>query len=185
MRTIFHNLALISLFFIAANNAYGKKQMNNANNPVCLEILGIAVDANNKPIDGVEVKLYKENDELEWTEITSVMHHEHSFIFRLEANEYYTIEISKSGFVTRSIAISTAIPEDVSLKQIFRYEFEVELFKTKKIADDYYLDFPVALISYDAQKDVFDNNYAYTKHIKTMIRNTVDEASSKTINTKK
>jgi hypothetical protein len=180
------NITLIFLlnisFILKAEKIWGT---GSTSNPVCLEILGIAMDSGNKPIDGVEVRLFRENNELEWTEITSVVYHEHSFIFKLEANEYYTIEISKPGFVTRSVGISTRIPDNISLKQLFRYEFEVELFREKKVSDDYYLDFPVALISYDSKRDVFDNNSAYTKHIKSMIRTTIDEASSKTINTKK
>ncbi|MCW3104956.1 MAG: hypothetical protein JWO09_3396 [Bacteroidetes bacterium] len=186
MRSIFHKtIFAAAVLFSTFNHSFagnGSKADTSQAKP-CLEVLGIAMDANNKPIDGVEVRLYRENDEQEWTEITNVMHHEHSFIFKLEANEYYTIEVSKPGFVTRSVGISTAIPKDVSLDQIFRYEFEVELFKEKKNMNDYYLDFPVALISYDAERDVFDNNYAYTRHIKTMIVQPVDEASTKAMKT--
>jgi hypothetical protein len=176
-KTIFAAVLILNSFNTAT--AGNGKKTGTSENPVCLEVLGIAMDSNNKPIDGVEVKLYKENDEQEWTEITSVMYHEHSFIFKLEANEYYTIEVSKAGFVTRSVGISTAIPDDVSLKELFRYEFEVQLFnEKKKDVNDYYLDFPVALISYDAKKDIFENNDTYTQHIKTMIKQT-DEASTK------
>lgn len=135
---------------------------------VCLEIVGIALDETNKPIDGVEVKLYKENEELEWNEMTSVTYHDHSFVFNLDANEYYTIEISKNGFVSRSIAISTKLPAGVSAKPIFHYEFEVSLFKVKS-GDNFYFDFPIAIISYDSKKDVFDNSYHYTNHIKSRI----------------
>lgn len=187
MKSVINQLTLAAIMLAATlNTAFaGNGQKEEGTKPICLQVLGIAMDAANKPIDGVEVRLYKENEELEWTEITSVVHHEHSFVFRLETNEYYTIEISKPGFVTRSVGISTMIPDYVSLEEIFRYEFEVQMFKEKKGADDYYLDFPVALISYDAKKDIFNNNNTYTKHIKSMIKNTVDEASSQTIHQKK
>jgi hypothetical protein len=159
--------------------------VNDQDNPVCLNVFGIAVDKNSKPIDGVEVKLYKENDEMEWIEITSIQHHEHSFNFKLTSNEYYTIEISKSGYVTRSVGICTRIPQGLSLETIFRYEFEVELFEVKQNTDDYYLDFPVALISYNPKRDVFDNNYSYTSHIKSMIKNSTIEASNERISSLK
>ena len=185
MKSIIHTTILAAAFLLGsisqgfAGNGRKADTSNIEDDQVCLEVLGIAMDSNNKPIDGVEVKLYRENDEQEWIQVTSVMYHEHSFLFKLEANEYYTIEISKPGFVTRSVGISTVIPKDVSLEEKFRYEFEVELFKEKKNVNDFYLDFPVALISYNAERDVFDNNANYTRHIKTMIRQTVDEASSK------
>jgi hypothetical protein len=173
-----NQLILSCLIFFNATSVFAvkhKEDVEDINNPVCLHVSGIAVDKNAKPIDGVEVKLYKENDEMEWTEITSINYHEHSFSFKLSANEYYTIEISKPGYVTRSVGISTKIPAGLSLETIFQYEFEVELFTKKKNIDDYYLDFPVALISYDSKHDVFDHNYSYTSHIKSMIRKATNE----------
>jgi hypothetical protein len=161
------NLFLIGGLIVFSSFTANKNKTDAST--VCLEVIGIAVDETNKPIDGAEIKLYKENEELEWIEITSVIYHEHSFVFNLEANQYYTIEISKNGFVSRSVAISTNLPAGVSYSPMFHYEFEVSLFK-KKDANDYYLDFPVALISYNSKKDVFLNNDIYTNHIKTKIK---------------
>lgn len=176
-----HQLILSCLILFNSTSIFAQKQAvkdEDLSNPVCLHVSGIAVDKNAKPIDGVEVKLYKENDEMEWIEITSINYHEHSFNFKLSANEYYTIEISKPGYVTRSVGISTLIPSNLSLETLFRYEFEVELFTEKKNINDYYLDFPVALISYNPKRDVFDNNYSYTSHIKGMIKKANDEADN-------
>ena len=144
----------------------------------CLEVVGVAIDQKNAQLNGVQVTLFKENDEMEWVEITSVTYHEHSFLFSLDANEYYTIEVSKPGYVTRSIGVSTALPKNVSMKQMFKYEFEVSLFKEQQGIDDYYLDFPVALISYDSKHDVFDNNNKYTKHIKTKIKESTNNEAN-------
>jgi len=177
------NLVSVLLMIVAISFTSQANEMKDSLSSItCLEVIGIAVDEDNKPIDGVEVRLYKENEELEWTEITSVAYHEHSFIFNLAPNEYYTIEISKKGFVSRLVAISTKIPSNISLEEKFHYEFEVSLFKVKKQSDDYYLDFPVALISYNKERDVFDNNYAYTRHIKSMINQTVTIENEKKIN---
>jgi hypothetical protein len=183
-----YQIILSCILLFNASSIFAQKHagtINDLDNPVCLNVFGIAVDKNAKPIDGVEVKLYKENDEMEWIEVTSIQHHEHSFNFKLSSNEYYTIEVSKPGYVSRSVAISTRIPDDLSLETIFRYEFEVELFEVKKNTDDYYLDFPVALISYNSKRDVFDNNYSYTSHIKSMIKNATTEASNESISSLK
>lgn len=167
-------LAMLCLLLTSRLAAQPKEE-----NPVCLEVFGLAISPNQEAIDGVNIKLFKENDELEWTEITSVLYHDHSFSFKLEANAYYTIEVSKPGYVNRSVGISTHIPSGVSLKQVFTYEFEVEMFPEKKEVDDYYMDFPVALISYNKKADVFDNNNAYTNHIKTKIKESQKEAENK------
>jgi len=143
-----------------------KQQKESHQGQVCLDIYGIALDENNEPINGVNVTLYKQNSEQELTEVTSVDYHDHAFSFKLDADEHYTIEVAKDGFVTRSISISTALPASVSLKDIFHYEFEVQMVKNSDNLDPYYLDFPVALISYDAKHDVFDNSDTYTMRIK-------------------
>ena len=177
--TIYNSILLIAIGIFCSKNSIAGNQTktDTVKSSTCLEVLGIALNVYKEPINGVEVRLYKENEEMEWAEITSVIYHEHSFIFKLDANEYYTIEISKPGFVTRTLGISTKVPSTLSLKQMFRYEFQVELFQKKEGVDDYYLDFPVALISYDKKNDVFDNNNAYTKHIKTKINEAAGQAS--------
>ncbi len=136
----------------------------------CLEVIGIAIDEKNEAVDGVEVKLFKENEELEWVEVTTVSYHDHNFAFRLETNQYYTIEVTKAGYITRSVVISTELPKNVDLRIIFKYGFEVVLFKEKKWKDDFYLDFPVALISYNKKSEVFENSNNYTRHIKEKLK---------------
>lgn len=136
----------------------------------CLEIIGIALDEKNQAINGVQVSLLKKNEEMEWVEVTSVKHHDHNFKFILEANEYYTIEVSKPGYVKRLITVSTILPANVALKPLFSFGFEVVMFKEKAGVDDYYLDFPIALIGYNPKTEVFENNYSYTYHIKNKIK---------------
>ena len=144
---------------------------------VCLQVIGIAMEKN-IPINGVIVKLYKENEELIWEEITSVEYHEHSFSFNLNRNCYYTVEISKSGYVTRSVGISTKLPDNIKTDEVkFTFEFEVELFKEKKDVNDYYLDFPVALLNFNELTEVFEYDSKYTKHIKSKINETTKISS--------
>ncbi len=164
-------LIIAALFIVHATDAQTKAKIKD-DTTVCLQIIGIALEKN-IPIDGVVVKLYKENEELHWEEITSVVYHEHSFSFDLNKNTYYTVEVSKKGYVTRSIGISTALPNNVIIGDVkFTFEFELELFKEKQNVDDYYLDFPVALIKYNETSQVFEYDSKYTKHIKSKINET-------------
>ena len=161
-------LIVIALFISQITNAQDKSKVKD-DTTVCLQIIGIAIEKD-VPIDGVVVKLFKENEELHWEEITSVVYHEHSFSFNLNKNTYYTVEVSKVGYVTRSIGISTSLPDKVIIGDVkFTFEFELELFKAKKNVDDYYLDFPVALIKYNETNEVFEYDTKYTKHIKSKI----------------
>ena len=63
----------------------------------------------------------------------------------------------------------------------FTFEFDVELFKVKKGADDYYLDFPVALIKFNDATQVFEFDSKYTKHIKSKINESTGQNSTATI----
>lgn len=158
---------LQTIYLFGQNKSHAKDDTT-----ICLQIIGLAIEKT-IPIDGVIVKLYKENEELHWEEITSVVYHEHSFSFNLSKNNYYTVEVSKPGYVTRSIGISTSLPDNVIIGGVkFTFEFDVELFKEKMNSDDYYLDFPVALIKYNEVSGVFEYDSKYTKHIKTKINET-------------
>ena len=139
---------------------------------ICLEITGI-VEHEGTLIDGVKIKLYKENEEMEMTEITSTPYHDHTFKFKLLKNSYYAIEVSKEGYITRMISISTQLPPNVKVKHFFKYEFHLEMFKVQEGVDDYYLDFPVALIDYDPNKDLFMSHEKYTKFIKGKIKESI------------
>lgn len=172
-KLIFSTLFTASLFLSSKASFEKNTITDSVKSSTCLEVLGIAIDEGGKPIDGAEIKLFKENDELEWSEITSVFYHEHSFVFNLDVDGYYTIEITKPGYIKRLIGISTKLPSNVSYEEIFHHEFEVTLLQEKTEISDYYLDFPVAIIKYDPKRDVFDNNYVYTTHIKTKMKETV------------
>lgn len=167
------HLIVVVLLIVQVTKSQTKAQTKvKDDSTVCLQIIGITIEKN-IPIDGVVVKLYKENEELHWEEITSVVYHEHSFSFNLIRNTYYTVEVSKKGYVTRSIGISTALPDNVIIGDVkFTFEFELELFKEKQNVDDYYLDFPVALIKYNETNQVFEYDTKYTKHIKSKINET-------------
>ena len=147
-------------------NVSEKKDTTEAT--ACLKVTGKAVDENYQAIDGVEVRLFKHDDMIEQKDLTNVGHHDHNFIFILESNEYYTIKISKPGFVERWVGIYTTLPSGVKIESLFYYEFDVVLFREKKM-DDYYLDFPIALIRYWEKSGSFDCNTAYTDFITAKI----------------
>jgi hypothetical protein len=161
---------LVLVMVLLASTGLAHSRFKSDSGKVCLEVVGVALDEQNEPINGVEVKLLKENEEMEWVEVTSVTYHDHDFAFALEADSYYTIEIRKEGFVTRSVGISTKLPEGIDYTELFKYGFEVTLFKETKGVDDFYLDFPVALVSYNPKSEVFENNLNYTRHIKAKIK---------------
>jgi hypothetical protein len=160
---------LLLIFALLINTA---KSQSDSLQYECLKVVGVALNSAGKPLPGIQVRLLRQNEELEWLEVTSADHHDHTFQFTLVKNEHYSIEISREGCLTRLISIDTRMPDDVTLEQLFRYEFEIEMLKEKPVQDDFYLDFPLALISYDKKHSIFSFSEEYTKHIKQQLKTT-------------
>lgn len=175
MKSTFKKLFQVVLFLPLLSYANGSSTKDSTKSIECLKIIGLAIDEYDIAVDGVEIRLFQQNDEMEQIEITSVEHHDHNFNFTLESNQYYTIEVSKAGYVTRRVVFYTDLPDDVVVSPLFTYEFDVILLKEKKM-DDYYLDFPVALIRYNKKTDSFESNMKYTKYIKTKIAQSEEAA---------
>ena len=184
MKTIIYKVAILTVMVLFAStsiyssNQDKKDSLKTDDSKVCLEIIGMAINEKNEPMDEVSVKLFQENEEMECVEVTCVNYHDHNFVFNLNSDKYYTIEISKPGYVTRLVAISTTLPQDVNPEPIFKYAFDIMLYKEKKGVEDYYLDFPIALIGYNSKHDVFENHDAYTQHIKSKIKHAEFQAKN-------
>lgn len=145
-------------------NAAGTKNIKQSSTPDCLEICAQAV-WNGEAQKGVTMVLYCGNEEvmrIDSTEFSKVY-------FTLKRDRNYTVQISKDGFVPRLVSISTYVPSSVPLKPIFRFEFEVEMLEQVKGEDNFYIDFPVALVSFNKSKDCFEHSRKYTSRIKREI----------------
>lgn len=178
----------VGLLFFTFNLAYSqseKSQEDSKTGPrkdnICLEISGIAISEYDLPLEGTRVVLYQQNEKKAMIEITNVKNENRFFSFNLERNQDYTIEVSKPGYVSRKISISTHLPAEVKLSPVFYFEFEIDLFKEKIGMDDYYLDFPVALVSYDKKRDVFDIQHKYTENIKMAINRAIENSTKSAV----
>lgn len=173
MKKINSIFLFIILLFSTHFISYGQVVIPVNDTVECMRAVGVAMD-NGVPVDGVSVTLYKLSEEVEWTEVTNAPKHDHHFSFDLMGNSYYTIQVSKPGYVTRIVGISTQMPPTVVIdeynpKTIF--EFEVDLFKVKDGTDDYYLDFPIALVNYNLATKKFEQDKNYTTKLKANIGN--------------
>lgn len=111
---------------------------------------------------GVTVRLYRGNNE----EVRIDSTNKRNVSFVLERNQQYTIELSKPGYFTRRLSISTQMPISSEEKPMLRYRISIDLPPSVDLGDDFYMDFPVALISYHPKKDRFEQSRAYAVHIK-------------------
>ncbi len=175
MKSTFKKLFLVVILLPLYSNANASFNKDTTKSIECLVVNGLVIGEDDIAMDGAYVKLFKQNEEMELIEVTSVKYHDHNFNFTLESNQYYTIEVSKPGYIKRSVGFYTDLPADVATAPLFIYQFEVILLKEMKM-DDYYLDFPVALIHYNKLTDAFESNINYTTFIKDRIAESKEAA---------
>lgn len=117
---------------------------------------GFIVNENNKKLTNLEIKIYEDNS-LIFSEITA-----RKFSYNLWLNKYYTIEISKKGYYTKRIAVSTL----ASRYDVDPYECNIELIKKRDGLDESWFDFPAAIIEYKQQEGGFSHNTYYSETYK-------------------
>jgi hypothetical protein len=154
-------LFLSSSMFGNTGSGGQKKSTKRDPAPDCLEVCAKAMLGAEEQT-GLTIKLYCGSEEImridstEWSKV----------YFTLKKDKYYTLEISREGYVPRLVGISTKVPKHVPLKPIFRFEFEVDMLEKTEGTDNFYLDFPVALVSFNPQKECFEHSRKYTNRIK-------------------
>lgn len=121
-----------------------------------VNFMGYLQDEAGKSMKDITINLYEENNLIStetWTK---------KFSYDLKIDRYYTLELTKEGYITKRIAISTFDGD----KGAEPFMFVMELLKKRKGVDESDLDFPSALIEYKKSKGSFNFNVPYSKSIK-------------------
>jgi hypothetical protein len=132
--------------------------------------------ADGMPQSGVSIKLYRVNDLVQ-----SIETKKYATMLELKKNQNYIIEISKPGFITRKVSISTHLSDEIDLRPIFRYDMEVMLEKEVAGVTPDYFNVPIAVISYHKVLDRFIYDKNYTAHIKYEQEKAISRATSEKI----
>jgi hypothetical protein len=117
-----------------------------------------------KPLDSALITIY--NGEVPYSEIWTNKKGKCSFKLPLDKN--FKIEISKTGFVTKSIAVNTKTPIDK--KDAYTFNFDLELFEVIKGLDVSVLSNPIAKVTYHLNDENFAYDVAYTNRINTDLK---------------
>jgi hypothetical protein len=139
-------------------------------NPSILDASGYVLE-DDKKVEGAIVKLYQDNlivDKLSTKK-------NGRFRFMLFSDMEYMIEIDKTDCVKERIYLSTKNGGDLADKYYF--EFVVDLMKLKEFEgiDVSNLDFPTAIISYDADADEYVHDKMYSKSVRADLRKMKEE----------
>ncbi|MBL7933115.1 MAG: hypothetical protein JNL60_14510, partial [Bacteroidia bacterium] len=104
------------------------------------------------------------------------------FGFVLKKNSYYSIRISKKGFISKLVAVNTEIL--IETDGIHRFNFQTKLMNEALISrlNDDVVDFPVAIIHFDYDNNCFDYNKEYTSYIKRELYSVKTKTTKRSIN---
>lgn len=157
---------------LMANNNNDETRQSKRPDPDCLELC-VRPMIEGAHQSGVTITLYCGNEVVERIDSTEKTR----VFFTLKRDRYYTVEVSMNGYVSRLVGVSTAIPHNVALKPIFRFECDVELPRAMAGVDDFYLDFPAGLVSFDKRDEAFEHSRKYMGWIKRELNKIKAESS--------
>ena len=164
-------LSILFILFIALSSAI--KPVLLPEKSSSLEIKGYVFEEDKK-VDDALVKLYQNNKIVQMTKTKKS-----KFQFILFTGMQYMVEVIKEGSVSERIQISTKEKTEFGGK--YTYEFRVDLMKADKFkgVDISNLDFPTAIIKYDAEEGEYMHDEAYSKEVRLDLKKLKQEAKSK------
>jgi len=120
--------------------------------------------AEGKNTDGVELFLYKNNEDMGKVPIDKKGH----FQLELDIDQVFTIRIVKSGYQEKMITIDASIPADLVKYPAYDCFVNLQPVNAQNI-DPFYTDFPSAIIRYNAEMGGFYHSEHYLTHIQTKL----------------
>lgn len=179
MKTLITSNKLFLILFVLATNflsANGHKLKYDSLS--CLLIEGKVLNSDENEDDCI-IELIDETNTV--TDSLILKDGKSKFGFVLKKNSYYSIRISKKGFISKLIAINTEILTET--EGIHRFNFQTKLLNEvliKRLNEDV-LDFPVAIVHFDYDNNCFDYNKEYTSHIKRELYTVKNKQSERSI----
>ncbi len=123
----------------------------------------------NTPIDGVTIDVYQKGEK-----INSILSWSGGkFNIKLELNNEYILEFSKTDLVTKRLEFKTDVPPNEI--GIYNFKFSVELFTMVDGLDVSLLDKPIGKFTYDDQLGEFNYDEEYTAVILGQLKSLLKE----------
>ena len=120
-----------------------------------------------KKTDGYLVRLYEENEYKGEVPVDK----KGRFLLELDIDKTYTVELTKEGYERKLMLIDTQLPE--GLVEYPDYECYVNLTpeEAHQGKQDFYTDFPTAIIRWDGEMEGFYHSEHYLEHIQNKLGN--------------
>jgi hypothetical protein len=128
--------------------------------------LDITVTSRDIKLPGATITITKDGSNFE----KLVIGKESKYIFELPQDAEYYITVSKEGYVSKILSVSTNnVPEKQVTDYYFVFKVKVDIFKVIEGIDYSVLDEPIGKIFYDRNPRVFDYDLKYTRFIQAQL----------------
>ncbi|MEO8066879.1 MAG: hypothetical protein ABI599_04220 [Flavobacteriales bacterium] len=155
-----HTRTLLLLSSTLLGAALAAQQPNDRFLPVVVDVL-----VNGEAGEQFTVTLFRDNEE-----VTRLLPSKHSaFQFALDLNAYYAIRITKEGFREKLVYVDSHLPEGVEKYDAYQCVVALETADRFAYSNPFYLDFPSALVRWDATKHSYDHSDEYLDDIQLKI----------------
>lgn len=121
-------------------------------------------EAESKPLDSVLITIF--NGDIPYSEIWT--NKKGKSIFKLPLDKNLTIQVSKKGFVTKSISVNTKVPFDD--RDAFNFSCDVDIFEEVEGLDVTILKSPIAKITYSTSLGSFQYDISYTNKVNVELK---------------
>jgi hypothetical protein len=152
--------ALLCFNLITSGFAQKKSsEKANIDKESCLALVGYF--SNSITIKNITIHLFMGSVLIDSAKINSTR----DFGFILKRNKRYSLHITTPGYYSRLIIVNSDLSDKVKTDPPFVFEFDILLIKEMPGSDDFYLDFPIASISYDQKIKKFNFSRKYTEYM--------------------
>lgn len=120
------------------------------------------VTANGGPTDLITVTVFKDNEQ---AFVLSPEKKKSSFLLDLDMDSYYTVRASKDGYREKTVYIDTHLPEGQLKYKSSAFALNLDAADKFAHGDQFYLDFPSAIIQWSEKEKTFAHNDEYLANI--------------------
>ena len=154
------SLILISILFFSTPSFGGQKD-----SLYCIEIDGKVLIPKSDPSKTYKIELLCLNTVVDSGYVVD----DESFLLKIKKNSWYTIRIIKEGYFPMIVSIDTRLPDYNTGNHKFHFDTELIVENYTSIQDKDAVDFPIAIISFNPNKDIFSPIKEYSKNIKNSL----------------
>ncbi len=131
-----------------------------------LVISGQITDEKDKTVKAVNVELFEGN------EVVSAFYTKKNgkFKFQLLDGHHYTIQLTKSGYVSKRISVNTNLPAEDDNTYYFDFDIGLVPEEGNKVKDETLYEYPSAIIGFDDRRTDFYFDEKYTRSLMKDIR---------------